>query len=159
MLSILVAYTKNNRVIGAQGKIPWNLSSERNRFKAICNKKTVIMGRKTFEEIGHALPYCTILIVSKSMDKAPQGCILAKSLEQAFEISNKTNGEVLVAGGEEIYKQTLSKAQKIYATEIEMEVSGDTFFPELDSSWQKTFEEIHQENEISYKYLTFEKIK
>ena len=64
MISLLVAYTKNKRVIGAQGKIPWKLSSERNRFKEICKNKYVIMGRKSFEEIGKPLPYCTLVIIS-----------------------------------------------------------------------------------------------
>ena len=70
MLSLLVAYTKNKRVIGAQGKIPWKLSSERNRFKAICAGKYVIMGRKSYEEIGHPLSYCELVVVSRSLSLA-----------------------------------------------------------------------------------------
>ena len=71
MISLLVAYTKNKRVIGAQGKIPWNLPSERNRFKEICRGKYVIMGRKSFEEIGKPLPYCKLVIVSKKWIVSP----------------------------------------------------------------------------------------
>ena len=151
--AILVAYAQNG-VIGAQGEIPWKLPSERNRFKEICKNKTIIMGRKSFEEIGHALSYCTIMIVSKTMKTAPKGCLLSSSLEQAFE-TLKNEKEILVAGGAEIYRQTLPYANKIYATEIKADFIGDTYFPLPDSSWNRKEESCHKENDTEYCYLTF----
>ena len=98
MISLLVAYTKNKRVIGAQGKIPWKLSSERNRFKAICNGKYVIMGRKSYDEIGHPLSYCTLVVVSSK----------TQNLEEAINYCKSQNQEeILIAGGGEIYRQAL----------------------------------------------------
>ncbi len=168
MISLLVAYTKNKRVIGAQGKIPWNLSSERNRFKELCRGKYVIMGRKSYEEIGHPLSYCTLIVVSGkwiashsarndmgslSLSKGLQICT---SLEDAINYC-KARGqeEILVAGGGEIYRQALPYATKIYATEIDAHFEGDTFFPELDNSWQSAVESEHEENGIVYRYMTF----
>ncbi|MCR5062618.1 MAG: dihydrofolate reductase [Treponema sp.] len=167
-VSLLVAYTKKGRVIGSDGKIPWNIPSERFRFKKLCNQKFIIMGRKSFDEIGHALSYCTIIIVSKSMKSAPEGCMLAESFEKAMEIAKASTaaqasgaavGEILIAGGEEIYRQALPFADKIYATEIHTEFAGNRFFPELDKSWHCTFTELHtdEQSKITYEYKTFEK--
>ena len=156
MLSLLVAYTKNKRVIGAQGKIPWKLSSERNRFKEICKNKYVIMGRKSFEEIGKPLPYCTLVIVSH--ERIFKNLKTCPSLNAAIEFC-KAQGqeEILVAGGATIYEQALPYADKIYATEIDADFDGDTFFPALDDSWHGTVEETHEENGITYTYTTFTK--
>ena len=174
LITLIAAYTKNGRVIGSGGKIPWSLKSERNRFKKICNNKKIIMGRKSFEEIGHALPYCTIIILSRTLKAAPQGCILAKSLEEAIDKADNSE-EIIIAGGGELYQQTISFADKIYATEIDIDFDsdfeGDTFFPSLDQSgstdkkWQCLEEESHCEKdlisgkEICYKYLTYTRIK
>ena len=158
-ICFLVAYTKNRRVIGFQGKIPWNLTSERNRFKQLCAGKKIIMGRKSFDEIGHALPYCTIIIVSKNLKTAPKDCLLANSLEQA--ISMISDKEILVTGGEEIYKQLFPFVDKIYATEIHCDFDGDSFFPPLPFSpeieWESQMEASCCENNITYDYITFTK--
>lgn len=177
MISLLVAYTENKRVIGSGGRIPWNLPSERCRFKAICSGKKVIMGRKSFDEIGHALSYCTLVIVSKKMKEAPEGCLLASSFEKAVEFCTEKDArwlslskpplnntgtldesgeEILVAGGGEIYKIALPLAERIYATEIHADFDGDTFFPPLlESEWDCKKEESHSEPPITYDYLTF----
>ena len=166
MISILVAYTKNNRIIGNNGKIPWNLPSERTRFKKICHNKPVIMGRKTFEEIGHSLPYCTIVIISKTLKESPEGCLLAPDLKAGIALCKNYNNstrtplkeeEILVAGGGEIYRQVLPHASTIYATEIYAEYEGTAMFPPIDETWIKTEEIPHQEGQITYKYITYKK--
>ena len=164
MLSLLVAYTKNKRVIGAQGKIPWKLSSERNRFKEICAGKYVIMGRKSFEEIGKPLSYCTLVVVSKTIrgpstsSGTTEKLHFSHSLEEAIDFC-KAQGqeEILVAGGGEIYRQALPYATKIYATEIDADFPGDTFFPDLDNTWTSTVESTHVDCGVTYSYLTFTK--
>ena len=183
MISILTAYTKNKRVIGAQGKIPWKLSSERNRFKDICRDKYVIMGRKSFEEIGKPLPYCKLVIVTRDSRVKPENdkgisendkgisendkgisendnnnLFFKKSLEEAIDFCKaQEQEEILIAGGGSIYAQALPYADKIYATEIDADFDGDTFFPALNDSWRSTLEETHEENGIKYSYLTFVK--
>ena len=164
MISLLVAYTKNKRVIGAQGKIPWKLSFERNRFKELCAGKYVIMGRKSFEEIGKPLSYCTLVVVSKTIrgpstsSGTTEKLHFSHSLEEAIEFC-KAQGqeEILVAGGESIYRQALPYATRIYATEIEADFDGDTFFPDLDNTWHSTVESTHVDCGISYRYITFTK--
>lgn len=158
-LAILVAYS-SNRVIGAQGVIPWRLPSERNRFKEICNGKKVIMGRRSFEEIGKALSYCTIVVVSKTLRSVPAGCLLAESLDDAVKMcSQSDNQEILIAGGEEIYRQALPFCKKIYATEILQNYDGDRFFPELNKkAWTKTIQAEHTECDIKYQYVTFVRV-
>ena len=158
MISLLVAYTKNKRVIGAQGKIPWKLSSERNRFKQICAGKYVIMGRKSYEEIGKPLPYCKLVVVSRGPSRASGTPVYCKSLDDAINYCKSQNQEeILIAGGGTIYEQALPYANKIYATEIDADFEGDVFFPELGSEWIGTVEETHEENGIKYSYLTLQK--
>lgn len=159
MISLLAAYTKTNRIIGAQGKIPWNLSTERNRFKQICSGKFVIMGRKTFEEIGKALSYCTIIVVSKTLNSVPEGCQLFSNLNDAIKFCQNQNQEILIAGGEEIYRQTITQASRIYATEIDAKFSGDRYFPEIEEHlWNKKICQTLEENGIKFEYITYEKI-
>lgn len=157
-IALLAAFSINH-VIGSEGKIPWNLPSERIRFKAICKGKYIIMGRKSFDEIGHGLPYCTIIIVSKKMKEAPKGCVLAATLDDALKIAEKNctslEDEILVAGGAEIYKQTFPLCSKIYGTVIQKKIKGDTFFPQIPETWKKETESCHLENGIEYHYVTW----
>ena len=108
------------------------------------------------------------------MKSAPEGCMLAESFEKAMEIAKASTAaqasvaraneftpaqEILIAGGEEIYRQALPFADTIYATEIHTEFAGNRFFPELDKSWHCTFTELHtdEQSKITYEYKTFEK--
>lgn len=112
------------------------------------------MGRKTFEEIGHALPYCTIVIISKTLGVCPPGCLLFSSLKKAIK---SIDSQVLIAGGEQIYRKTIKWADKIYATEIFSDFEGDAFFPSLSKHWKKTITEQKEENGIRYDYVLFKK--
>lgn len=166
-ISLLAAYTKNNHIIGAQGKIPWNLPSERDFFKKICKDKFVIMGRKTFDEIGKPLSYCKIIVLSSKNSETGSVPLAHKlgsvppvqfvsTLEDAFAVC-KNQDEILVAGGQTLYEQTISIANKIYATEINLIIKGDSYFPDIDSSWKKTLLETKSENGISYDYVLYER--
>lgn len=177
MISILVAYTKKDRIIGDRGVIPWHIPSDRSRFKEICKDKFIIMGRKSFDEIGHRLPYCTIIIISRTLKNAPEGCLLAKSLVDGIELARNysdgaqvddkhinenqvdDNSEILIAGGGEIYRQALNMAEtcKIYATEIDENFKGDVTFPPLGKEWEKTSEAQKSELGINFKYVIYER--
>ncbi len=153
MITLIAACSKN-RVIGCNGKIPWNIPTERDRFKELTKGKFVIMGRKSFEEISHALSYCTIIVVSKSLKKVPKGCLLTSSLEQAIAFCGK---DVIIAGGQEIYEKTIQLADLIYLTEIDLQVEGDRFFPDFDTNkYTMTVDKLFQ-GEIPYKYITYKK--
>lgn len=153
MITLIAACSKN-RVIGCNGKIPWNIPTERDRFKELTKGKFVIMGRKSFEEISHALSYCTIIVVSKSLKKVPKGCLLTSSLEQAIAFCRK---DVIIAGGQEIYEKTIQLADLIYLTEIDLQVEGDRFFPDFDTSKYTMKVDKSFQGEIPYKYITYKK--
>lgn len=161
-ISILVCYSLPSRTIGLNKKIPWNLPSERDLFKKICKNKYVIIGRTSYEEIGHALSYCTLVIVSTKLQNNIPGCVVVSSVQNAIEYIQKntqTNTEILVAGGQSIYEQTLPLANKIYATEIKSNIQGDTFFPKItDSKWKKTLIQTKKENHLTYDYILYEKL-
>lgn len=137
MINIIAAVSKNG-IIGVNGKIPWNIPEDKVYFKKITSGSIVIMGRRTFEEIGFPLPERYNIIVSEKKIFYGENLITAKSLDEALNIAHiygqKNNiKEIFLCGGEKIYKQGLKFAQRIYITEINREYEGDTFFPEFSA--------------------------
>lgn len=155
-ISLIVAVSKNN-VIGNKGVIPWKIPGEQLRFKKLTSGKTIIMGRKSYEEIGKPLPNRKTILVSRTKNIVAENCITVKSLEEAFEIV-KNEEEIFIAGGGQIYKDTFKYADKIYLTVIDKLVEGDVYFPDInEEEFKKTYEE-KIEGPISYTYYTFERI-
>lgn len=137
MINIIAAVSKNG-IIGADGKIPWDIPEDKAYFKKITSGNIVIMGRRTFEEIGYPLPNRYNIIVSEKKNFHDENLITAKSLDEALNIAHiygqKNNiEEIFFCGGEKIYKQGLELAQRIYITEINREYEGDTFFPKFNT--------------------------
>lgn len=133
-VSIIVAMSEN-RVIGLRNRLPWRLPGDLARFKQITLGHTLVMGRKTFESIGRPLPGRTMIVVTRGGAFAPEGVRVAHSVGAAMQLASKVEGptgEVFVAGGGEIYSQTLPSAQRIYLTLVRGRFDGDTFFPQLD---------------------------
>jgi dihydrofolate reductase len=128
VLTIVAAYA-DNRVIGAAGKIPWHLSEDLKRYKALTTGKTTIMGRLTYESIGKALPNRRTIVVSTKPGFALADAEVAPSLEKAIELAG---GEAIIAGGGEIYRSALALADRMELTEVHRTVEGDAFFPEFD---------------------------
>jgi dihydrofolate reductase len=134
-LSLIVAVAKNG-VIGRQGGLPWRLSSDLRRFKQLTMGHHLIMGRKTFESIGRALPGRTTIVLTRDGGSIPDGVTAAHSIDDALRAC-AGDDEAFIVGGAEIYRQTLPIADRIYLTEVEAEVDGDAWFPEFDrSAWQ-----------------------
>ncbi len=131
MISLIVARTKNN-VIGKDGKIPWKIKGEQKQFKELTTGNTVIMGRKTFEEIGKPLPNRLNIVISKTAKFSGENIITVSTLEQALYLAS---GIAYIAGGYGVFKEAIPYVDKMYITEIDMEVKdGDTFFPEFDEN-------------------------
>lgn len=134
MINIIAAAAKNG-VIGSKGRIPWDIPEDRVYFRDITVGGIVIMGRKTFEEIGKPLPERFNIIVSKTKSYSGKTLCTAKDLEEAMGIAvqyNKLNGldaDIFICGGGEIYAEGLKYAQRIYLTELDDEYEGDTYFP------------------------------
>jgi dihydrofolate reductase len=129
MISIIVAYA-NGRVIGKNGNIPWHLPSDLRHFKRITSGHTVVMGRKTFESIGHPLPQRRNVVLTSSTSLALPGVEVVHCVDDVFALGNP--GNVFIIGGESIYRQFLEVAERLYITEIALEIDGDAFFPEWD---------------------------
>ncbi|MBR6697616.1 MAG: dihydrofolate reductase [Lachnospiraceae bacterium] len=154
MLSIIVAVTKN-WVIGNEGKIPWRIKGEQVRFRELTTGNTIIMGRRSFEEIGKPLPKRKTILISNSIKVEEENCTTVGSFMEAYDMVKDMDGEVFVAGGGRVYKEAFPYVDKIYLTIIDMEIEGDTFFPEVtEEEFEKVFEE-RIEGEIPYTYYTF----
>ncbi len=131
-LSLIVAMAKN-RVIGADGKIPWHLPNELQLFKRITMGHHIVMGRKTYESIGRLLPGRTTVIVTRQHGYAIAGAKIAHTLEDAVALC-AGDSEVFVIGGGELYRAAMPLADRIYLTVVAAEPAGDTQMPELDAT-------------------------
>ena len=142
IISMMVAVAKN-RVIGADNDMPWHLSTDLKRFKAVTMGKPVIMGRRTFESVGKALPGRLNVVVSRRADLELEGAEVVASLEEALEVAAKTGtDEIMITGGGQIYALMMDRADKLYITQVDAEPEGDTVFPEIDPArWKKVHEE------------------
>ena len=148
-VALMVARAANG-VIGKDGRLPWQISSDLQYFKRMTVGKAVIMGRKTYESIGKPLPRRTNIIVTRDEMWRAEGVVTAQDLATAFalayEDAHRTGaGEIMVIGGADIYRQTLARADRVYLTEVHRAFEGDTFLDfDLPPSWHETSRESHQ---------------
>ena len=152
MIALIVAYAKN-RVIGNKGCIPWRIKGEQLRFKELTTGNVVIMGRRSYEEIGRPLPNRTTIVVSNTKNFDCENCMTAKSLTEAIEMAGDKN--IYISGGARLYEEALPLVEKMYITEIDREIEGDTYFPAFDEA--AFTKEVNQrfEGEIPYTYVTY----
>ena len=143
MTVTLVVAAANNDVIGSDGDLPWHLPDDLRNFKRITTGKPIVMGRKTHESIGRALPARQNIIVTRDISYEAEGCDVAASPEEALALANGAD-EVMVIGGGEIYRVFLPLADRVYLTRVHADVDGDTFFPALDDAeWELVSTESH----------------
>lgn len=161
MILSLIAAASENDVIGAHGALPWKMPSDLKRFRALTSGHTVIMGRKTYESIGRALPKRRNIVITRQPDFAPEGCEIVHSLDEALALVADEE-EVFIIGGGEIYRQALPAARRIHLTRVHASVEGDTTFPALPpSEWRETGREEHApdaENPFAFTFLTYERV-
>ncbi|SDW41173.1 dihydrofolate reductase [Nitrosomonas communis] len=160
-LSILVAMA-TNRVIGRNNALPWHLSADLKRFKALTMGQILIMGRKTYESIGRPLPGRINIIVTRQPAFSAPGTIVTCSIEEALTACLPyQDKEIFIIGGAELYQQTLAYCQRIYLTEIQQDFEGDTFFPEFDrNDWYESSREIHMledGSKLEYHFVVLER--
>ncbi len=139
----IVAAVARNGVIGANNGLPWRLSSDMKRFKALTMGKPLVMGRKTYLSIPRALPGRETIVVTRDPAFAPAGVRIAHELEAALDLAAQRAGamgaeEIIVAGGAEIYAQTMARASRLYITEVALDAVGDARFPPIDpGQWRE----------------------
>lgn len=159
-VSLIVAVSSNG-VIGRDGGLPWYLPGDLRHFKRTTMGHHLIIGRRTWEEVGQPLPGRTMVVVTRSRRFAPSGVQVAPSVEQALELA-AGDDEPFIGGGAEIYRIALAHdlVDRIYLTQIHAEVAGDTFFPDIDfDAWELVSEEHHEadeKNEFPYSFLIYE---
>lgn len=155
MIISIIAAMAENRVIGRDGKLPWHLPDDLARFKAITMGHPVVMGRKTFESIGRPLPGRTTIVLSRTLTEL-EGCRLARSLEEAVALGRGAE-ELFVCGGEEVFREALPLAQRIYLTVVQGEYPGEVRFPELPPEFLRIHAEEADTSPPS-RFLVFEKV-
>ncbi len=132
MIGLIVARSKNN-VIGKNGQIPWRIKGEQKQFKELTTGNVVVMGRKSYEEIGHPLPNRKTIVVSRTKKYEGENLATASSVEEAIKMAG--NEKVYISGGYGLYKEAIPYVDVMYITEVQTEIEdGDTFFPEFDEN-------------------------
>jgi dihydrofolate reductase len=169
-LSALVAVAKN-RVIGKNNAMPWRLSPDLKRFKALTMGHPIIMGRKTYESIGRPLPGRTSIIITSQTEYEVQGAIVVHSIAEALRACYEDKGneekplttdgtESFVIGGADIFRQMLPLCDRLYVTEIQRDFDGDVLFPEFNQEeWKETSREKHRwdDNGLEYHFVVFDR--
>jgi len=145
---IIVAKGKQNQ-IGLNNAMPWHLSDDLKNFKKLTSWHPIIMGRKTFESIGKALPNrLNIVITSKPERLSAYNICAVSNLEQAIKTAQLTAKDIFIIGGASVYRQSLDMADKLIITKVDYEGEADTFFPEIDCrQWQAIDKKVYKKNE------------
>jgi dihydrofolate reductase len=141
-LSLIVAMDRN-RVIGCDNALPWHLPEDLKYFKSVTMGKPIVMGRKTFESIGRPLPGRLNIVITRNTGWQHPGVVVAHSLSEALVLAgndppSREAGEVMVIGGEQIYRAAIEQASRLYITRVDTEVEGDAFFPDFtEGHWRE----------------------
>ena len=154
-ISVLVAMDET-RGIGYQGKLPWHLKADLRRFRDLTMGHTVIMGRKTWESIGHGLPGRRVIVLTRD-ETYPPACDAqpAHTLEAALHLAQAAGEtEVFICGGGEVYAQALRWAYRLYLTRVTVQVTADAFFPPLDDDDWQISESLNQPADAQNEYPT-----
>jgi dihydrofolate reductase len=161
IVSLVVAAAENG-VIGRAGGLPWHLPKDLQHFKKLTVDHTVIMGRKTFEEIKQPLANRRNVVISRDRAFHPRGVTVVPSLDEALALG-ATEDEVFVIGGGEIFRLALPRADRLYFTQVHAKVEGDTFFPAFDSTaWALEEEQYHPvdaKHAYAFTFRTYSRIR
>lgn len=158
----IIAAIGNKNALGKDNQLLWKLPKDLKHFKTLTENHPVVMGRKTYESIGKALPNRTNIVVSRKENWFQEGILIVSTLKEALKFAKKINEDFFVIGGGEIYKQTIEVADRLEITQVNGDFEADTFFPKIDPKiWQKIDEECHSKddkNDYDFCFQTFEKI-
>lgn len=164
-IALIVAVAANN-VIGSGNALPWHLPEDLRHFKNLTLGRPIIMGRRTHEAIGRALPGRTNIVITTRPDWHPDGVLVAHSLADALAQAEQVAAasgveEIMVIGGETIYRAALPHADRLYVTQIAATVAGDAHFPAIDArQWRETERQAARTsaNGLGYCFITLDRI-
>lgn len=162
----LVVAVAENGAIGSGGGLAWKISDDLKWFKKVTLGKPIVMGRKTFDSIGKALPGRENIVVTRSRAFSAEGVTVAKSIDEALTVAAEAAErggaeEICVIGGGDLYRQILARADRIYLTRVKARVEGDVFFPPLnDADWRETAAggcEAGEKNQYSCRFFILDR--
>ncbi len=151
---ILIAAVAENGIIGNEGRLPWNIPEDLQRFRQLTSGHPIIMGRKTYESIGRPLPQRRNLVLSRSSNFHPVGVEVFPSLEAALSVV-ASEDIVYVIGGQQIYEAALPLAHGLELTEVHQSVVGDAFFPQFD---KQQWREVQRDARRGYSFVTYRRV-
>ena len=157
MILSLIAALSTNHVIGKNNQLPWHLPADLKHFKDLTLNKSIIMGRKTFDSIGRALPNRRNIVITTQSDYKANNIETYASIDAALA-ATATEVEVMLIGGAQLYKQTIARADRLYLTLVDTVIAdGDAFFPTYDpKEWSVTQEERYaadEKNNVAYRFV------
>ncbi|WP_296043936.1 type 3 dihydrofolate reductase [uncultured Alteromonas sp.] len=159
----MIAAMANDRVIGKDNQMPWHMPADLAHFKRTTLGKPVIMGRKTYESIGRALPGRLNIVITTDINYQLDDAVVVNAIEPALQKAQETETEeVMIIGGGKIYASLLPKADRLYLTQIELDTEGDTHFPDYKTAgeWLITNEqsfEADDKNPHPYRFITLDR--
>jgi len=166
IISHVVAMS-NNQVIGVNNDLPWNLKDDLAHFKEYTTGKTIVMGRKTFESIGRALPNRVNYVISSTLSEI-EGVSIFKTLDDAMEaakahnIENNISNEIAIIGGGYLFRDSINTFNKLVLTKVDCSIEGDVFYPDVDfSNWELVSSESflkNEDNEYNFSIETYRKL-
>lgn len=149
----IVAVARNG-VIGKEGKLPWHLSADLKRFKAITTGHPIVMGRKTWASLGRPLPGRTNIVVTRDAGFHADGAVVVHSVEEAVALAARSGAVAYVIGGADLYRQTFPSAERIHLTVLDRDVDGDTVLPQLDpAAWRIEHATLGREGTLDYAFI------
>jgi dihydrofolate reductase len=156
MVSMIVAMDEANG-IGLNNRLPWHLSVDLKRFKTLTMGHHILMGRKTYESIGKPLAGRVMVVISRQTNFRPEGCLVARSLQEALDIAgSQAETEVFIIGGGEIFSQAIGIVERIYLTRVHTIAGCDVFFPKIeDVVWGEIETSHHEADEKNDHPCTF----
>lgn len=163
----MIVAMATNGVIGRDNQLPWHLPGDLKYFKAVTMGKPIIMGRKTYESIGRPLPGRPNIVISRDAHFQADQVLLASTIEEALTLGKRTAldmgaDEVMIIGGSQVYHALLPLADRLYLTEVQTEVEGDSYFPEFDvMQWQeieRTDFLAEGDNPFDYSFVIYQKL-
>ena len=155
-ITIVIARARNG-VIGRDGKLPWHISADLKRFKALTMGSAMVMGRKTFESLPGLLPGRRHIVLTRDRSWAAEGAEVAHDVDETLALAN---GEKLsVIGGADVFRLFVPLADRIELTEVLADVPGDTHIddPRSSGQWRETFEEEHPEGDLPFRFVTLDR--
>ena len=150
-----------NKVIGKDGRLPWHLPDDMAHVRELTTGKPLIMGRRTYDSIGRPLPKRTNIVMTRDMTFRPDGVKVARSKEEALALAGDAP-EIIVFGGAEIFKQFMLEVDRIYLTQVNADVAGDTYFDFGATEWRVLDNVEHPadaRHPYSFNFVTLERVR